>query len=255
MNANALISAMYDGQVLIFAHSGAQAYAPSNTLPAFELAAKQGAHGTELDVHRSRDGHVIVIHDSSVDATTDGRGTVAEMTLAQLKALDAGSSYSPEFAGTPIPTLDEVFETVGKQLFVNVEIKSDSAETDGLEQAVVDCILRHAMQERVLISSFNPLALRRFRALLPGVPIGFLYGHGSPGIVRELIKEVPYEAYHPEDDLIDEALMETARRQGHLVNAWTINDTRRALELVKLGVSGIITDAPDQMLAALEQVI
>ncbi|MBC7809703.1 MAG: glycerophosphodiester phosphodiesterase, partial [Burkholderiales bacterium] len=152
---------MFDGQTLVFGHRGAKAYAPMNTLPAYELAAEQGAHGIELDVHRSKDGYAVIVHDFKVDATSDGKGLVTEMTLAQLKRLDAGAWFDPKFAGTRIPTLDEVFESVGQRLFVNVEIKSDSLETDGVEQVVADCITRHNMQSRVIVSSFNPYTLHR----------------------------------------------------------------------------------------------
>src|SRR5690606_28189003 len=119
------------GQTLVFGHRGAKAYAPMNTIPAFELAAEQGADGIELDVHRSKDGHAVIVHDFTVDETTDGNGTVTEMTLAQLKELDAGSWFGEGFHGVQIPTLDEVFEAVGERLLINVEIKSNMQDTDG----------------------------------------------------------------------------------------------------------------------------
>ena len=253
MNASEVITAMYAGEVLVFGHRGARAYAPQNTIPAFELAVEQGAQGIELDVHRSRDGQLVIMHNFDVDETTDGSGRITEKTLAEIKALDAGSKFAPEFAGTPIPTLDEVFEAVGKRLFINVEIKSESAETDGVEQAVADCIRRHAMVTRVIISSFNPLALSRFRAALPDVPIGFLYSENSPEVVHDLIKTIPHEAYHPHDNLIDAALMADAQANGRIVNAWTVNDPARAQALVALGVAGIITDAPDVILGAFKR--
>ncbi|MFZ4814035.1 MAG: glycerophosphodiester phosphodiesterase, partial [Phototrophicaceae bacterium] len=119
---------------LVFGHRGAMAYAPMNTLAAFELAAQQGAHGIELDVWLSADDALVVIHDFEVNHTTNGEGRVGSMSLAEIKALDAGSWFSPEFAGTQIPTLDEVFETVGKKVFVNVEIKSVSMDNQTIVQ-------------------------------------------------------------------------------------------------------------------------
>lgn len=252
LNAAAVLNAMYTQRTpLIFGHSGAQAFAPANTLPAFALAAQQGAHGTELDVHRSKDGHPVILHDFTVDAATNGSGRVADLTLAELKALDAGSKFAPEFAGVTIPTLDEVFEAVGQQLFVNVEIKSMTEDTDGIEQVVAQCILRHNMQQRVFVSSFNPLALYRFRAILPDVPLGFLYGKGSPEVAHTLIEGFPVEALHPEHDLIDQALVEQAHQAGQRVHAWTVNHPDRARQLAALGVDAIITDAPGRLLAAL----
>ncbi len=251
MNAHEIIQAMYDGQTLVFGHRGARAYAPMNTLPAFELAAEQGAQGIELDVHRSQDGYPVIVHDFVVDATSDGTGRVTEKTLAELKALDAGTWFDARFAGTRIPTLDEVFEAVGKRLLVNVEIKSESVGTDGVEQVVADCIRRHTMEARVVVSSFNPLALKQFRALLPDVPIGFLYAADSPAEVHDLIADVAYEAYHPHHELITPEMVAENTRLGRLMNTWTVNDPARAVALRDLGVRGIITDAPDIILKAL----
>lgn len=253
MQAAHILNTMYATTPLVFGHSGAQAYAPPNTLPAFELAVQQGAHGTELDVHRSKDGYPVVIHDFTVDASTSGSGRVTDLTLAELKTLDAGSWYAPEFAGVTIPTLDEIFESVGKTLFINVEIKSLSQDTDGIEQVVADCIRRHHMQERVFVSCFNPLALRRFRAILPDVPLGFLYGEASPEMVYTLMQDFVVEALHPQDSLIDAALVTKAHETGQRVNAWTVNDPVRARVLRDYGVDCIMTDAPDKLLIALHE--
>lgn len=223
-----------------------------NTLPAFALAAEQGADGIELDVHLTRDGHVVVVHDFTVDATTNGSGRVTEMTLDELKALDAGSWFGDAFRGVTIPTLDEVFEAVGDSLLVNVEIKSKAVETDGVEQAVADVITRHDMTQRVIVSSFNPLTLNRFRDILPQVPIGFLYQAGMSIDTEEVMKQLglKHEARHPHHSMIDAAYMPWAITEGYRVNAWTVNDAARAVELRELGVDAIITDAPDVILQA-----
>ncbi len=251
MNAHDIIAAMYGGETLVFGHRGAKAYAPMNTIPAFVLAADQGAHGIELDVHRSKDGYPVIVHDFVVDATSDGSGAVVDMTLAELKALDAGAWFDARFAGTRIPTLDEVFEAVGQRVFVNVEIKSESAETDGVEQVVADCITRHNMHTRVIVSSFNPLTLKRFRALLPDVPIGFLYDNESPSEVWDVIADVPYEAAHPHHENITPEMVLDNDRVRRVLNAWTVNNPARAVALRDMGVRGIITDAPDTILKAL----
>ena len=245
---------MYEGEPLVFGHRGARAYAPMNTLPAFELAAEQGAHGIELDVHRSRDGFPVILHDFEIDATTDGSGRIVEKTLAELKALDAGSWYDTRFAGVRIPTLDEVFEAVGRRLFVNVEIKSISEQTDGVEQVVADCIHRHGMEQRVIVSSFNPLALMRFRQIMPDVPTGFLYAVADDLLVRAAMNDsaFTYEAFHPYYQDIDEQVVAEHKQHGRILNTWTVNDPQRAVDLVALGVSGIITDNPDTILAALK---
>lgn len=242
---------IYQGRTLVFGHRGARAYAPMNTIPAFELALKQGADGIELDTHLSKDGHLIVLHDFSVDATTDGKGLAKDMTLAELKALDAGSSFSEEYAGTRIPTLDEVFEVVGKKLFINVEIKSETQETDGVEQAVVDCISRHNLAKTVIVSSFNPLALKRFRAIMPQVPIGYLYEPEND--FRSEMEGFPHEARHPYYEMIDAAYMKWAKEHDFRVNTWTVNDPQIAVALRDLGVDALITDKPDVIIEALRE--
>jgi glycerophosphoryl diester phosphodiesterase len=252
------LTSVYGGRTLVLGHRGAKAYAPMNTIPAFELAADQGADGVELDVHLTKDGHPVIVHDFTVDSTTDGSGLVREMTLAEVKALDAGSWFGPEFAGLRVPTLGEVFEAVGQRLFINVEIKSETVETDGVEQVVADVIVAHGMRDRVIVSSFNPYALQRFRAIMPDVPIGFLYqtGYQPVGDVDMLALmnslNVGYEALHPHQLMIDADYMAAARQSGHFVNTWTVNDPARAVELRDLGVNAIITDNPDTVIAALK---
>jgi glycerophosphoryl diester phosphodiesterase len=243
---------IYHGRTLVFGHRGAKAYAPMNTLPAFELAAEQGADGVELDVHFSKDRALVVLHDFTVDGTTDGSGHVKELTLAQLKALDAGGWFGETFKNTRIPTLDEVFTAVGQKLYINVEIKVESGDTAGLEQAVAERIARFGMQRRVIVSSFNFPVLQRFRQTMPEVPIGFLYEepmHDSQ--VFALLQNADFEALHPRHTLIDANSMQRAKDIGYRVNTWTVNEPARAVELRDLGVDLIISDNPDVILRAL----
>ena len=240
--------AMTSSQTLVFGHRGAMASAPMNTLAAFELAHQQGAHGIELDTHLSRDGRLIVLHDFSVDATTDGQGDAAELTLAQLKRLDAGAWFSDAYAGEGIPTLDEVFEAVGEKLLINVEVKSRPALRQDVCQALASCIRAHGLAKRVLVSSFDPLLLREFRDALPGIMLGYLH---APGYVDAKQLDGDFAALHPHHTMIDAAYMAGAREHGQFVNTWTVNDGRRACELMALGVNALITDDPAAMLAAL----
>lgn len=251
MNVQSVLEKLYQGRMLVFGHRGASAYAPMNTLPAFELAAQQGAHGIELDVQRSKDGSPVIVHDFTVDKTTNGSGRVDEMTLAQLKELDAGNWFGDAFRGVKIPTLDEVFEAVGSRLFINVEIKSESETTDGVEQVVANCIARHAMSERVIVSSFNPHALRRFYQIMPQVPIGFLHMPDIESATFAVLRDVPHQARHPYHVMIDAVYAASTKAQGYYINTWTINDPDRAIALQQLGVDMVITDKPDVILAAL----
>jgi glycerophosphoryl diester phosphodiesterase len=233
------------------AHRGASGQAPANTLAAFRLAAEMAADGVELDAHLSADGVPVVIHDFSVGGTTDGAGRVADLPLAALKELDAGSWFDPAFAGERIPTLAEVFESVGQRLLINVELKVLPREDRGLEAAVVSLVARHGLAERVLVSSFNPLALGRVRRLAPHLALGFLYEAAFPSrLARAATRLMPHwrlEALHPHWRLIRPATVRRAHARGLRVIAWTVDEAEDMERLASLGVDGIITNQPEQL--------
>lgn len=253
MTPRDILSQWYaNDDVLIFGHRGASAYAPMNTIPAFELAAEQGAHGVELDVHLTADGELIIVHDFTIDHTTDGTGTITDRTLAELKEFDAGSWFDTRFAGEKLPTLDEVFEAVGDKLYINVEIKTLSRTADGTEEVVAECIHRHNMAERVIVSSFNPYVLKRFRPIAPDIPIGYLLHPASlTDESRTILTPNDYEALHYYQDMLGDDELEFAKKHDKPINTWTVNDTELAVRLKSQGVRGIITDTPDVMKQAL----
>jgi len=234
---------------LLLGHRGAAAEAPENTLTSFHAALAAGADGVELDVHRTRDGAVVVIHDDTVSAVAGQPGRVAEMTLAEIQRLDAGSHFAPAFAGERIPTLGEALEAVGPQTVVNIELKGVSARADGLEREVARIVREHRMEGRVIVSSFNPLRLIRLRRLAPALPRAMLYAPDMPIFVRDLwlLPFVHPDALHPAHEMIDAAFMAQARRWGVRVNAWTVDDPAEARRLVALGVDGIITNDPRKL--------
>lgn len=239
---------MEAGKTLVFGHRGAMARAPMNTLASFHLAYEQGAAGIELDVRFSKDEQLIVLHDFTVDATTDASGAAADFTLAELKGMDAGSWFSPTFAAERIPTLDEVFAAVGGNLLINVEIKSDCSDSAALNEAVADCVRRRGMTERAIVSSFDAQLLQRFRAICPDVMIGYLYAAES---AATQLDSLAHEARHPWRELIDADYMSWARERGYFVNAWTVNDPQRACTLSRLGVNALISDNPAEIIAAI----
>jgi glycerophosphoryl diester phosphodiesterase len=240
-------------QPQIFAHRGARRAAPENTLPAFADALAMGVDGIELDVHVTTDGQLVVIHDFDVASTTDGRGLVSAMSAAEVRRLDAGSHFSPAFAGVRVPTLDEVFDLVGDRCQVNVEIKSlDPYARDGSD-AVAMFVRRRNLHDQVLVSSFNPITLVKLRHLDPRIALGMLYDEEMPAFFRALWAGPPIhpEAQHPEHLLIDETYMAWARGLGCKVNTWTVNDVDEARRLAALGVNTIMTDVPDIILTGL----
>jgi glycerophosphoryl diester phosphodiesterase len=240
----------YHRPTLNMAHRGASGHAPENTLAAFLLAAEMGADGIELDVHLSADGQAVVIHNDTVDATTDGTGRVSKMTCAELQALDAGGWMDPQFAGERIPTLQQVFDAVGQRVLVNVEIKVE-AGYHPLEQEAetVRLIEDNHMVDRVIISSFSPSSLRRVHRLNPCIQLGFLYAKGEPAFLPWLVRRLyaPFSALHPQLSWVDERYMAQARRRGQRVNVWTVNDAGEMERMRDLGVDAIITNFPDTL--------
>jgi len=233
-------------QPIIFAHRGASAHAPENTLAAFELALAQQADAVELDVKLSADGHVIVIHDSTVDRTTNGHGKVEDMTLADLKALDAGSFRGREFTGEKIPTLEDVFEAVGERIFINIELKNHKAKGEDLVELVCMLVKKHQMQKRVMFSSFFPDALSKAHSYLPSVPRGLLALDGFLGVWARSFgfNFGRYDALHP--NLQDFTQQEVTRvhRLKRRVHVYTVNNDEDMRRLFKWGVDGIFTDDP-----------
>lgn len=239
---------------LNLAHRGASRIAPENTLTAFRLALELGADGFELDVHLSRDGVPVVLHDADLRRTTDGVGRVGEKTVAELRTLDAGSWFDPRFAGERIPTLDEVFEAFGDRVRYNIELKAFSLRDRGLVRAVVERVRRYGLADRVLLSSFNPFALRWAWRLAPEISRGLLVGPDLPLPLRRawLAFLAPHQARHLHFRMIDARSIRWCQRHGYAVVGWTVNETEEMRRLIRLGVAAIITDEPDRLARVLE---
>ena len=230
----------------VFAHRGASAHAPENTLAAFLLAIEQGADGIELDTKLTRDGYPVVIHDQTLMRTTGTAGRVGELRLGELRRLDAGSHYDIAYRGELIPTLDEVFATVGHRTLLNVELTNYASPTDSLPEKVAGLVERHGLAARVIFSSFNPLALVRVRRCLPQVPVGLLALPGWPGAwARSWIgRLLHYDALHPALVDVSPAMVEKVHRHGERINVYTVNQAQEMRRLAQWGVDGLITDDP-----------
>lgn len=228
---------------LVIAHRGDSLHAPENTLAAFEAAVRQGADAIEFDVKLTRDEQVVVLHDQTVDRTTDGTGSLAELDLAALHELDAGSSFSADFRGEPIPTLEDLLEAVGNRLYLNIELKNYATPFDDLVPKVAELVRRHALEGRVLFSSFLPRNLRSMRKLLPNVPRGLLTYRGWLGSWgRAFGWRGDYSALHPCLTDLDARLVARVHAAGKRVHVWTVNLEADIRRVIGLGVDGIITD-------------
>lgn len=227
---------------LIIAHRGASGHAPENTLAAFNLAMEHQADGIELDVMLTKDGQVVVIHDDTVDRTTNGSGRVKKMTLDMLRSLDAGS-------GERIPTLTEVLDTFGGQFVINIELKNYSSPFDALPVVVAKMLNSYDFLEKMIISSFNPFNFKRFRKYCPGVKQGLLtIPNKANHWIWRLFK---YDAVHPYYEDADKELVSGARKNQQQVNVWTVDDPDEIRRLAALEVDSIITNYPREAREAL----
>jgi glycerophosphoryl diester phosphodiesterase len=231
---------------VIFAHRGASAHAPENTLAAFELALAENADAIELDVKLSADGHVVVIHDGTIDRTTGVHGRVKDLSLADLRALDSGSFFSEKFKNEKIPTLEEVFEAVAKRTFINVELTNYSTPRDHLVESVCALVKKFGLQNRVMFSSFFALNLSKARGFLPEVPRGLLAFNGLLGAWARSFGFVfgKYQALHPYLKDTTPQQVQRVHRLNRRVNVWTVNAADDMRRLFTWGVDGIFTDDP-----------
>lgn len=237
----------------IFAHRGAKAAAPENTLPAFDLALSMNADGIELDVQCSKDGQLVVIHDFTVDKTTNGHGNVSDFTAAELAQMDAGSHFAPHFAGVGVPTLPQVFDLVGNRCLVNVEVKTRGHYGGNEVEPLAALIRARKLYDQVIVSSFSPLALIKMRWTDPNIKLGLLYYEPIPDALFNAWRSpiIAPDALHPYASLIDADYIAWAHDHGYAVNTWTVNDITEAQRLAALNVDVIITDVPDKIMAAL----
>lgn len=222
---------------LVWGHRGASAHAPENTLAAFRLAAEQGADGVELDCQLSADGIPVVIHDETLDRTTNGRGAVKDLTAAELSRLDAGD-------GEHVPTLEEVFAALADTgCEVNVELKNSIEPYPGLERAVLDVVDAAGFADRVWFSSFHHYSMRLVRELDPRARVGFLYSESLLDPWR-YARALDGAALHPYwQTLVIPGVLAGCRDAGVRTHAWTVNDADAMRQL--LLADALITNHPD----------
>lgn len=235
-----------DNLPLIYGHRGASASAPENTLSAFRLAIQQAADGIEFDVKVTRDGKVIVLHDQTLQRTTDGAGNFKQYSFSELRKLDAGGKFSAEFAGEKIPLLEEVLEETSGKLGINIELTNYSSPKDDLIEQVSSVIKRFGRINDVMFSSFRWGNLKKARELCPDIPCGLLALPGIAGWLSRspLNKSIPFEALHPYYRDVTRRNVDKNHESGKKVNVWTVNDPAEIRQLTDFGVDMIMTDDP-----------
>lgn len=233
--------------MLNFAHRGFSGEYPENTMLAFRKAIETGADGIELDVHFSKDGELVVIHDENIDRTCNGKGLVCNYTLAELKSFDASAGFAGKFGFNEIPTLREYFELVKPidGLITNIELKTGVLEYPGIEKAVNDMIIEFDLEDRIIISSFNHLSVKRFKEINPKIKCGFLE---SSCIINfgSYTKANNAECVHPFHRTLTEDYIKEIKANSIEINTWTVNTEEDIKRLYALGVDSIIGNFPDR---------
>ena len=232
---------------LRIAHRGAAGTRPELTRPAFERALEIGVDMMELDVQLTRDRRLVVLHDRELGRTVQGAGAVRDHTLAELCALDAGAWFALEYAGTRVPSLDEVLDLSAGRAELNVEIKSPEPDWDATAQSVIELLTAKRRLESTIISSFEMGALRAVRERSTAARLGVLWHSADLDPMWLLAEGLQARAVHPEWSLVDAALIEHAHARGLAVITWTVNEPTTMAALAALGVDGIISDYPERL--------
>ena len=239
---------MTSASFMVIAHRGASSYAPENTLAAFDLALQMGVRHIELDVDVTSDGHIVVIHDDTVDRTTDGSGPVTGHTLAAVRGFDAGSRFGAQFAGERIPTFDEVLARYKGRLHIHTEIKGRSPS---LSQRTADLIRRHGMEAQVTITSFQNVRLEEMLACAPELPRGWLVREVSDAIIAQA------HAMHvtqlcPRADAVTPELIRRLHAEGFVARAWGVTTEELMRQVVQAGADGMTVNFPDKLIEYLK---
>jgi glycerophosphoryl diester phosphodiesterase len=236
-------------QVDNVAHRGAAGYAPENTIAGFDLAVDMKVDYIEIDVQRSKDGELVVIHDTTVDRTTDGTGKVGDLTLQQLQRLDAGSWKGDSFAGESIPTFEEILERYHGKVGILIELKAPELYP-GIEEQVAEALkernLNQTQNEKIIIQSFNFQSMKKMDQLLPKVPIGVLTSnrtHTTPEALKEFSTYA--EWFNPSYGIVTEEVVDKVHGLDMQIGSWTVRSQEAADFLFDMNVDAIITDYPD----------
>ncbi len=241
-------------------HRGAAARAPENTLAAFRVAVELGADAAELDLLATKDGVVVVIHDATVDRTTDGRGRIGDLTLAEIKRLDAGAKFGAAFRGERVPTLRELIDLVkvgGNPRFrLNLEIKfaeGREGHPADLEERVLAVLRETGFLDRVITQSFHHASAAKMKRLAPTIPAGLLVGQRQPPVDPvAAVRRHGVDYYAPHYSLVTPDLLQTLHQAGIPVVTWTVNDPSDMRHLIAAGLGAlagdaIISDYPDRL--------
>ncbi len=237
--------------MLVIAHRGASGNAPENTMAAFRKAVALGATFIETDLQLSRDARFVAIHDATLNRTTNGQGAVHDMTLAELRKLDAGSWFGSEFAGERIPTLEEILE-FSKKNDVVFYLELKPAGSWGGEHALIGALRESGEIPRAVVISFDASIVLSLRKIEPTLMTGLLYDGQVEKPIQKAV-EIGARQLAVRGDLVSPALLAEARKKDLQVVCWTVNHPAHMRMLIAAGVDGIMSDYPDRLVAAVRK--
>ncbi len=231
------------GRLLVFAHRGASSLAPENTLAALTKAVEVGADGSEIDVHLTKDGEVVLLHDSGLKRTAGDPGAVWDYTLQELAGFEVGAWFGEKFEGEPIPTLTQAIRTVKGGFLLNIEIKVSREEPD-LVQKVVDIIHREKIRKKCLITSFDRKTVETVKEIDPRIKTGFIFSQDYP----EDVFEGNWDVLSCNLRVVNTEFVAKAREKKKEIHVWTVDNQEEMRRLIGLGVDAIITNRPQDLL-------
>ena len=232
---------------LVYAHRGASGNAPENTIDAFLLAIAQGSDGIEIDVHLSKDQVPVVMHDETLDRTSNGKGFIKDFTFEELRKLDCNNHMlMPKRC--KIPSLQEVVSLCKKNnILLNIELKTDTIEYPNIERIVYEVVKKYQYKNGVIYSSFNPNSLTTIKSIDANAFCGFLYYPKNDDMI-DVVKVMNFDGVHPNYKDIDQEYVKRCKQENLVVNCWTVNSSEAIEACLKLDVDGIITNYPSKAL-------
>jgi len=241
------------GTVLVTGHRGAMGLAPEHTMVSFAKGFELGADMLELDIHVTRDDQLAVMHDGDVSRTTNGTGHIKNMTLAEIKKLDAGVKFDARFSGERVPSLNEVLEYAKGRIQLAIEIKGDPLPTPGIEEKLVKLLREYKMLDDVVAISFHHIAVKRVKELEPRIMTGILYT-GMPVDPLAAARAAKSDSLRPSWQYWTPELVKQAHDAGLVAHSWIANDEELMSYLVSMGIDSIGTNYPDRMRAYLDRI-
>lgn len=237
--------------ILKIGHRGAAGYCPENTFASFERAIEMGANYIEIDVQMTKDGKLAVIHDTTVNRTTNGKGRIIDLTFNELKKLDAGSWFHEQFNGARIPELGETLDRFAGRVGLLIELKKPSLYPS-IEEMIANELIKRDLctgKDNLIVQSFDRNSMKKFHSLVPAVPIGILVKYLGPGLSnKELRKMAEYSSFiNPKITIANKRLLKRIHHYGMKAIIWTIRSRKEASRMKKLKPDGMVTDYLDYL--------